>query len=130
DQVFEMDGALGSKPETPEALREQLLSMNGKAHTFHCGLALVRDQELLHAEVDRARVRFHHLSNSEIEDYVATGEGIGCAGGYRLEEGGVRLIESIEGSHFTVLGLPMLGLIAALRTLDPLTLIRRSQENS
>ena len=117
DQVFTYQGRHHPKPENPEALRRKLLMLNGGTHDFHCGMVIVRDGELVHESVSRASVTFHALEPREIEAYVRTGEGIGCAGGYRLEEGGVRLVSSIEGNHFTVLGLPMLRLVGVLREL-------------
>lgn len=118
DQVFSFAGRAFDKPETPEAVRRTLRMISGADHRFHCGVALVRDGEPVWSDVAHATVTIHELTDADVEDYVATGEGIGCAGGYRLEEGGVRLIRAIQGSHFTVLGLPMLELVAALRRLD------------
>lgn len=117
DQVFSLDGVVHSKPENPSELREQLTRVQGREHDFHCGFALARGGRIEHAAVSPARVWFHPLSPEDVDAYAATGEGIGCAGGYRLEEGGVQVIQRVEGSHFTVLGLPMFDLVAALRGL-------------
>ncbi len=115
DQVFELEGRLWPKPEDGGALRAKLRAMSGKTHVFHCGMAMMRSGEVVAECVEEARVRFRVLSPEDIEDYAATEEGLGCAGGYRLEEGGVRLIDAIHGSHFAVLGLPMLRLVGFLR---------------
>ncbi|MEZ6197244.1 MAG: nucleoside triphosphate pyrophosphatase [Planctomycetota bacterium] len=117
DQVFTLDGRFVPKPVDRASLIAKLRSLSGRTHVFHCGLALVRGSEVLLDVVDRAEVSIHELGEAEIAAYADTGEGIGCAGGYRLEEGGVRLIREVRGSHFTVLGLPMLELVAALRRL-------------
>ena len=117
DQVFTLDGRFIPKPANVAEARAKLGVMNGRTHEFRCGLAVMRDDEVLFECVDPARVTFHELSDAELDAYAATGEGVGCAGAYRLEEGGVRLIEKIEGSHFTILGLPMLPLVKALRDL-------------
>lgn len=117
DQVFTLAGRFMPKPRDVDEARAKLALMNGKTHRFHCGLSVLLDDEVLHDGVHTAAVTFHRLSDAEIDAYAATGEGIGCAGAYRLEEGGVRLIESIEGSHFTILGLPMLPLVKLLREL-------------
>ncbi len=115
DQVFTLDGQFAHKPKNHEDLLAKLLSLSGRTHSFHCGYAFVRDGVTLHVGVDQVQVTFYDLSTDEIEDYAATLEGIGCAGGYRFEEGGVRLIREVAGSHFTVLGLPMLAVVAWLR---------------
>ncbi len=130
DQVFELEGRLWPKPEDGRALRAKLRAMSGKTHSFHCGLALVRSGKVVAECVERARVRFRVLSPEDVEDYAATEEGLGCAGGYRLEEGGVRLIEEIEGSHFTVLGLPMIRLVGFLRELGLTPGIYRGESTS
>lgn len=117
DQVFTLDGAYLPKPCSEEEVLEKLRAMNGRVHRFHCGLALIRGGEVVRAAVDAVDVRFHECRDEELVRYARTGEGIGCAGAYRLEEGGVRLVAEIRGSHFTVLGLPMLLLVAWLRDL-------------
>ncbi len=114
DQVFSLDGDIVPKPENAKELRAKLESLSGRTHCFDCGFAFVRDGEVLHEGVDRVRVSFHELTEDEIDRQVASGEGLGCAGAYRLESGGVRMIRAIEGSHFTVLGLPMLSLVSWL----------------
>jgi nucleoside triphosphate pyrophosphatase len=118
DQVFCLDGVFVPKPGNREELVEKLRLLSGRWHDFHCGFALIRGGDVLSAEVARARVKIRELEEAEILDYAATKEGIGCAGGYRLEERGARLVEKVEGSHFTVLGLPLIELIDALRRLE------------
>ena len=127
DQVFTLDGEVNPKPTTEDELRFQLTRMSGRTHRFRCGLALVRDAETVFVAVDEAQVTFRVLDEAEISWAVATREGIGCAGGYRLEEGGVALIERVSGSHFTVLGLPMIPLIGALRDLGLVPAIYRDR---
>lgn len=118
DQVFTLEGRFMPKPGDREGVVERLTAMSGRTHVFHCGVALVRDGVSLFDVVEIAEVGFHNLSPAEIDNYADTGEGVGCAGGYQLEGAGVRLICSLEGSHFTVLGLPMIPLLDALRRLE------------
>ena len=115
DQVFTLDGRFVPKPTTEDEVVAKLSRMSGREHVFYCGWCLLLGEREIASGVDIATVRFHDLTDDEIRTYAATGEGIGCAGGYRLEEGGVRLIREIDGSHFTVLGLPMLSVMNALR---------------
>ncbi len=125
DQVFTLNGSFVAKPTNRQELRAKLQSLSGETHEFHCGFALARDGKTLHVEVDRVQVTFYDLSEGEIDDYTHSGEGIGCAGGYRFEEGGVRLIREVMGSHFTVLGLPMLPLVKWLRENGEMATVRR-----
>lgn len=129
DQVFTLNGRYLSKPATIVEAREKLGLMNGRTHRFHCGLALVRDGDVLYETVATADVTFHELSEVELDAYADTGEGVGCAGAYRLEEGGVRLVKELRGDHFTVLGLPMLPLVQCLRDLGLAESAYRSPES-
>ena len=61
-------------------------------------------------------VRFHHLTDGEIDWYLSTGEWEGVAGGYRLQEAGAALISSIRGSYTNVVGLPLETLFSILRS--------------
>lgn len=115
DQVFSIDGATLKKPETRDELREKLRLMSGKTHRFDCGYAVARDAEVLLAEIDSVEVDFHELDAAEIEAYVELGEGLGCAGGYRLEERGLRFVRAVRGNQFTVYGLPMIPLLGWFR---------------
>ncbi|MCB9830923.1 MAG: septum formation protein Maf [Planctomycetes bacterium] len=115
DQVFSLDGRVVAKPEDRVALAAKLRAMSGRTHRFDCGFALVRDQEVLLADLDSVEVDFHRLGEDEIAAYVALGEGLGCAGGYRLEERGLRFVKAVRGNQFTVYGLPMIPLMGWLR---------------
>ena len=115
DQVFALEGRLFPKPESKDAARKMLMLMAGKTHRFACGFCLMRDGRVLEEGVDQAAVTFWRFPETVAAWYAETGEGLGCAGAYRLEEGGIRLIEKIEGDHFTILGLPMVPFVAAWR---------------
>ncbi len=120
DQVFTLNGEFLPKPKNRQEVAQKLQRLSGRTHLFHCGLALVCDGEVLRSGVERVSVQLHALSQGEIDHYAASGEGVGCAGGYQLESGGARLIHAVNGSHFTVLGLPLHLLITYLRELDVL----------
>ncbi len=115
DQVFSLEGRVMSKPTTTAALEDKLRAMSGRRHRFDCGWALARDGALVHSDLDSVEVEFHDLDEDEIRDYAACGEGLGCAGGYRLEERGLRLVRAVRGNQFTVYGLPMIPLMGYLR---------------
>ncbi len=94
-----------------------MLRLQGRTHELHSALALVQDEEVLFETVETARLTMRPLSDAAIEAYLdAAGPGIlGSVGCYQLESLGVHLFERIEGDHFTILGLPLLPLLAALR---------------
>jgi septum formation protein len=79
-------------------------------------VALAEDGALRDSFAVDTRVSFRgDLSDDEIEDYIASGEGRACAGGYMAEKRGAWLVETIEGDWHNVIGLPLLPLLARLR---------------
>lgn len=129
DQVLAFDGELLHKPADFAAARAQLDRLRGKLHHLHCGIALARDGELLWSETHSARLLMRDFSAAE-RDEVLELEGeaaLGSVGAYRLEGPSVRLFAAIEGDYFTILGLPLLPLLTALRLYAPHTL-KRLQE--
>lgn len=115
DQVVEDGERVYGKPADPTEHRDTLLSMRGRTHTLVTGVAVLspRGERRIVART-RMRVR-SDLTPAEIDAYVATGEGSGCAGGYAAEGLGGMLFADIDGEWFNVLGLPLLGLLDVLR---------------
>ena len=116
DQTLELeDGTLIEKPGA--ALAEQLHQLQGKTHRLYSAVVAAENGQSVWRHVERAKLTMRPLSDAFIADYV-TDEGAavaGCVGGYRIEGRGVQLFSRIEGSHFTILGLPLLPLLAWLR---------------
>ena len=124
DQMLALGGELLHKPDTLKAARRQLDRLKGRLHHLHCGVALARDGELLWSETHSARLLMRKFSAAE-RDAVLALEGdaaLASVGAYRLEGPSVRLFAAIEGDYFTILGLPLLPLLAALRLHAPHTL--------
>jgi septum formation protein len=124
DQMLAFAGELLHKPGSPEAARAQLDRLRGRLHHLHSGIALARDGALLWSETHSARLLMRDFSDAE-RDAVLALEGeaaLASVGAYRLEGPSVRLFAAIEGDYFTILGLPLLPLLAALRLHAPLTL--------
>jgi septum formation protein len=118
DQVLEFDGAIFSKPESPDQCRDQLRQFRGKSHRLLSAIVAYENAEPVWRHVAEARLTMHHLSDAYLDDYVSRNwDSIRhSVGGYRIEEEGVRLFSAITGDHFTILGLPMLPLLAWLGT--------------
>lgn len=118
DQMLVLDGTILHK--TADA-RARLDELRGRMHFLHAGVALARDGRIAWSGVDTARLTMHAFSDAE-RDAVLALEGpdvVGSVGAYRLEGPSVRLFEKVEGDYFTVLGLPLLPLLQALRTHAP-----------
>ena len=117
DSLVEVAGRLFDKPKTREEAAEHLRLFSGRTMMLHSAAVLARDGVALwrHGEVARLRVRV--LSDAQIARYLALEWPAvkACVGVFRIEARGVQLFESIEGSHFTVLGMPQLAVRAALR---------------
>ena len=118
DQVLEReDGSLLSKPSSPDALSEQLRSLSGRLHYLHSAAVVFEGAERAWGHTETVALRMRRLSDRFIRDYVAREyEAVRWnVGGYRIEGSGVQLFEAVEGSHFAILGMPLLPLLAYLR---------------
>jgi len=118
DQVLERDdGSTLSKPGSREEAFEQLRSLSGRSHCLHSAAVLVQADERIWGRTETAVLRMRRLSERFIRDYLDREyQAIrGNVGGYRIEGPGVQLFEEIDGSHFVILGLPLLSLLACLR---------------
>ena len=107
-----------SKPAGRAQAADQLRLLAGGTHELHSAIAVARDGKVVFADVSVARMTMRRLSESEIEAYLdQAGEAVTTSvGAYQLEGLGVHLFERIEGDHFTILGLPLLPLLAFLRS--------------
>ena len=121
DQVLAFEGALLHKPATIEQARDQLIALRGKTHSLHAGVAIARNDSILWSHTDSAALTMRPFSDAELDAVLAQegDEVLGSVGGYRLEGPSVKLFERVEGDYFTILGLPLLPLLAALRMHAP-----------
>jgi septum formation protein len=117
DQTLALGERLFNKPNGRMAAAEQLRALSGQTHELHSAIAVVLDGEIAFETVEVARMSMRPLSGEEIRLYLdEAGEGaMNSVGAYQLEALGVHLFERIEGDHFTILGLPLLPLLAFLR---------------
>jgi septum formation protein len=117
DQTLALGSRLFSKPAGRAQAAKQLRSLAGDTHELHSAVAVARDAEVVFSDVAVARMTMRRLADSEIETYLdQAGQAVTTSvGAYQLEGLGVHLFERIEGDHFTILGLPLLSLLAYLR---------------
>jgi septum formation protein len=117
DQTLALEKRLFSKPTGRAEAAEQLRALAGRTHELHSAVAVARDGKILFEQVTLARMTMRPLGEADIEAYLdEAGETVtSSVGAYQLERLGVHLFERIEGDHFTILGLPLLQLLAFLR---------------
>jgi septum formation protein len=118
DQTLALGTRLFSKPAGRAQAAEQLRALAGNRHELHSGVAVARDGKILFSDVSVARMTMRQLTGTEIRAYLdEAGDAVtSSVGAYQLEGLGVHLFEHIEGDHFTILGLPLLPLLAFLRS--------------
>lgn len=117
DQTLGLDGERFVKPENRAAARAQLGRLRGRTHELHSALALVEDGAVVWRHVSVAAMTMRPFSDAFLDAYCdragdAVLASVGC---YQLEGIGITLFEAIEGDYFTILGLPLLPLLAELR---------------
>ncbi|MCP1911427.1 septum formation protein [Bradyrhizobium sp. USDA 4516] len=117
DQTLALGQRMFSKPAGRTQAAEQLGLLAGRTHELHSAVSVARDGKVLFSDVGVARMTMRRLAAAEIESYLNhAGEAVTTSvGAYQLEGLGVHLFERIEGDHFTILGLPLLSLLAFLR---------------
>ena len=118
DQTLALGTRLFSKPASRTQAAEQLRALAGHGHELHSAVAVARDGKILFEAAAVARMTMRRLGEAEIDAYLdQAGEAVtSSVGAYQLEGLGVHLFERIEGDHFTILGLPLLPLLAFLRS--------------
>jgi septum formation protein len=117
DQTLDLGGTLFNKPNSIADLGNQLAQLRGRRHSLHSAIALARDGQIVWQEVVSAHLTMRDFSDKFLQTYLADhGQDVlGCVGGYKLESAGVQLFDQIDGDYFTILGLPLTGLLGALR---------------
>lgn len=122
DSLVEVAGRRFDKPRSREEAAEHLRFFSGRAMNLHSAAVLARDGVAQWSHVACAALHVHPLSDAFIADYLdhEWPAVAGCVGVFRIEARGVQLFERIDGDHFTVLGMPLLPVLGALRTMGEL----------
>jgi septum formation protein len=103
------------KAETEEEVRACLALLSGRSHQVITAVVLVRADGSLGRRTVLTRVRFKRLDDAEIAAYLASGEGIGKAGGYAIQGRAETFVRTLNGSYSNVVGLPLAETVALLR---------------
>jgi septum formation protein len=118
DQVLELDGERLTKPADMEEARRQLLRLSGRTHQLHSAIACARGGGILWQHSETAHLTMRKFSPAFVGHYLAAiGAGaLNSVGAYQLEGRGIQLFDKVDGDYFGILGLPLLPLLAFLRS--------------
>ncbi len=117
DQILTLEGRLLHKSETLESAARTLRALGGRSHRLISAFAVAREGRIVGEGQERADLTMRALDSRQIALYLTcAGPGVlGSLGVYQIEGLGLHLFDAIEGDHATILGLPMLKLLACLR---------------
>lgn len=117
DQTLSLDDTVFHKPADMEGARRHLLKLSGKTHHLNSAVVLVRDGETLWRHVGVARLTMRHLDPAFIGRHLSHigDKALSSVGAYQIEGQGIQLFEQVDGDYFTIVGLPLIPLLAALR---------------
>lgn len=117
DQTLSLGDEIFHKPADMEAARRQLLKFSGMTHQLNSAVVLVKDGETLWRHVSIARMTMRDLDPGFVGRYLGrVGDAaLSSVGAYQVEGPGIQLFDRIDGDYFTIVGLPLLPLLAELR---------------
>lgn len=117
DQVLSFEGRMLDKPRSIAEARAHLLALRGKTHALHSAVALARDGSILWQHTATARLALRAFGEAALDAYLArAGDAVTTSvGAYQIEGPAIQLFEAVDGDHTTILGMPLLPLLAELR---------------
>ena len=119
DQTLSLGGDVFHKPANMDEARRRLLALSGRTHELNSAVVLAKDGETIWRHVSVARLTMRKLDPAFIGRHLSNvgDQVLSSVGAYQLEGEGIQLFERFEGDYFTIVGLPMLPLLAQLREL-------------
>ncbi len=119
DQTLSLGDEVLHKPQDMEHARRRLLDLSGRTHQLNSAVVLVRDGDVLWRHVSVARLTMRQLDPGFVGRHLSRvgARALQSVGAYQIEGEGIQLFERIDGDHFTIVGLPLLPLLAKLREL-------------
>jgi len=120
DQTLSLGDKMFHKPADMKGARQHLLAFSGNTHQLNSSIALVINEQTVWRHVSTADMTMRKLTPEFIGRYLARagGDVLMSVGAYQLEGEGINLFEKIQGDYFTIIGLPLLPLLAELRNLE------------
>ncbi len=120
DQTLSLEEKLLHKPSDMEAARRRLLALSGKTHELNAAVTIIRNGETVWSHVEVCSVTFRQLEPGFVGRHLAqAGDRVlSSVGAYQIEGVGVQLFEKVNGDFFSIMGLPILPLLAKLRELE------------
>lgn len=106
DTIVVIDDHVLEKPADADDARAMLQLLSGREHTVITGICLLHERGVI-VDHSATEVRFAPLTDSEIAEYVASGEPMDKAGAYAIQGLASKFVESVHGCYFNVMGLPL-----------------------
>ena len=122
DQMCVCNNLIFDKPGSVEKAINNLKVLSGTTHYQYSGVCIFKNGEMLWDYYEIVEMNMHKLSNEEIKNYVKLENPIHAAGAYKFESLGCNLFSSVNGSSYTIRGMPLLPLLRKLREMDVINL--------
>ena len=127
DQMCIFENRVFDKPGSKEKAISNLKLLSGTTHYQHSGVCIYKNGESLWEYSEVVEMNMHNLSDEEIINYVELENPINAAGAYKFESVGCNLFSSVDGSSYTIRGMPLLPLLGELRKLKIIDLNKISR---
>ena len=122
DQMCVCNNTIFDKPGSVEKAINNLQALSGTTHYQYSGVCIFKNGESLWEYYEAVEMNMHKLSDEEIINYVKLENPIHAAGAYKFESLGCNLFSSVNGSSYTIRGMPLLPLLSKLREMGVINL--------